>query len=816
MLIKHLFEKDISRSINGVVMADQLDEASIWQELDEFVVTKELNLYLRKFFSTYLDAMDRPKDPNVAGKIGVWVSGFFGSGKSHLIKVLSYLLQNRNHAHGGQTRHAVEFFETKIQDAMLLGDVKRAVASNADVILFNIDSKADHRAGRDAILQVFLKVLNEMQGYSGDHPHIAHLERHLNGRGKLDQFHKAFREATGTEWVAERDAYEFRRDEIVQALSGVLGQSTKAVEKWIDTAESTFSLTVENFCKWVREYLDSRGPDHRIIFLADEVGQFIGSDSHLMLNLQTITENLGTICGGRAWIVVTSQEDIDRVLGEMKRVRANDFSKIQGRFKTRLSLSSANVDEVIQTRLLSKQETATGKLQALFAEKGDILRNQLRLDAAMTFKSYRDGDDFARNYPFAPYQFQLVQKIFEAIRKAGATGVHLARGERSMLDAFQSAAIQIKDQEVGLLVPLYRFYPSIEGFLDTAVKLTIDQAGTNPGLEPFDILLLQVLFLVRYVDEIKGTVDNLVTLCLDRIDADRLALRRQIEESLQRLEKETLINRNGDIYFFLTNEERDISREIKSVELNSGEDTKLLGELIFEDVLKGRRKYRFPANDMDFSFNRVCDMFPVGNRVDGGLAVSAISPLADEYELYRDNSKCLLDSGNEGGQVLIRLGDDESLGRELQTYKRTDRYIANKSDGTLPESARRILRDFAEENRGRRERLTTLLTEMIVEADYFVAGQVFRPSAASPPMIVDQALEYLVKNTFSKMPYILKKRDNPEQEIQAVLRSNDVGQQTLAIQMPESNPQAIEDIRQYIDGCTPGKRALDYAARASG
>ena len=115
-------------------------------------------------------------------------------------------------------------------------------------------------------------------------------------------------------------------------------------------------------------------------------------------------------------------------------------------------------------------------------------------------------------------------------------------------------------------MPLYDFYPSIESFLDTAVKKTIDQAETNPSLEPFDIQLLQVLFLIRYVEEMKGNVDNLVTLCLEQIDADRLALRRRIEESLGRLEKETLISRNGDDYFFLTNEERDINKEIKAVE----------------------------------------------------------------------------------------------------------------------------------------------------------------------------------------------------------------------------------------------------------
>jgi len=179
MQIQHLFQRDILRPINGVVKADQLDAASVWQELDEFVVTKELLQHFRTFFTRYCEAIQHPNDPNVAGNIGIWISGFFGSGKSHFMKVLSYLLRNAEHHHAGQSKKAVDFFEDKIEDAMLFGDIKRAVASRTDVILFNIDSKADNRTGRDALLAVFLRVLNEMQGYSGDHPHIAHLERYF-------------------------------------------------------------------------------------------------------------------------------------------------------------------------------------------------------------------------------------------------------------------------------------------------------------------------------------------------------------------------------------------------------------------------------------------------------------------------------------------------------------------------------------------------------------------------------------------------------------------------------------------------------------
>src|SRR5258708_26945707 len=143
------------------------------------------------------------------------------------------------------------------------------------------------------------------------------MERYLENKGKLEKFKEAFREVSGSDWVKERDAYDFHRDDVMKALTATIQISTESAEKWIDGAESSFALTIENFCKWVKEYLDSKGPAHRLIFLVDEVGQFIGTDSHLMLNLQTITEELGVICNGRPSVPVTSPEDITALLGDI-------------------------------------------------------------------------------------------------------------------------------------------------------------------------------------------------------------------------------------------------------------------------------------------------------------------------------------------------------------------------------------------------------------------------------------------------------------------------------------------------------------------
>ncbi len=228
MKIRELFTEPIDRPINGVIKADQRDAESIWQELDEYVVTKQLTEYFRRFFDAYLAAADNPKDPVLSARMGVWVSGFFGSGKSHFIKILSYLLENIEAVNPGDGQHkrAAEFFDySKIEDPMLLADVQRATRGSADVILFNIDAKADSKSDRDVILQVFLRVFNEKLGYSGDAPHVADMERHLVSKGAYDSFKTAFAEKNGSPWEAERDAVDFLRDDVVHALAKALNQS---------------------------------------------------------------------------------------------------------------------------------------------------------------------------------------------------------------------------------------------------------------------------------------------------------------------------------------------------------------------------------------------------------------------------------------------------------------------------------------------------------------------------------------------------------------------------------------------------------------
>ena len=435
MIIKEIFEKSIDRPLEGVIKVGKDTEEAVYEEVSEYVVTKELKGYFTTFFEKYADALK-----SKTNDVGVWISGFFGSGKSHFLKILSYILGNKII----RGKRAYQYFEDKINDAMIVANMKAASDYNSDVILFNIDSvsDADAKTNKEGLVKVFNKVFNRMQGFSESMPWLAELERQMVKNGTYENFKNEFKKICGDEWENRRDDFYFEEDNIVEALSKTNNITLEAARNTYQKAESNFSLSIDQFAIKVREYIESKGRNHNVIFMIDEMGQYIGNDSGLMLNLQTIVERLGVECGGRAWVFVTSQEAIDTV---SKNINNKDFSKIQGRFSIRISLSSSNVDEVIKKRILAKNEFATDSLKEMYAQKGAVIKNLISFSSdTPDIKIFKSDKDFVEIYPFLPYQFNLLQSAYNSIRNRGASGKHLSEGERSLLSAFKESAMNLR------------------------------------------------------------------------------------------------------------------------------------------------------------------------------------------------------------------------------------------------------------------------------------------------------------------------------------------------------------------------------------
>ncbi|WP_168384714.1 hypothetical protein [Acinetobacter indicus] len=241
MNIQQLFAKDLMRNINGVIKAEQVDALNVFSELDEYVVTNELETHFSTFFENYADAVKQPIG-TYTNKMGVWISGFFGSGKSHFLKILSYILANTTVEGDPEKRRPIDFFVDKVKNKDTLVNMQTAVTRPTDVILFNIDARANTDDREDAILKVFLKVFNDLAGYCAELPHVAHFERHLVETGSYEKFKEKFKEIHGSSWEIERDAYNFYYDEIAEAFSFATGQSLESSLRTIEGIEQNFSV----------------------------------------------------------------------------------------------------------------------------------------------------------------------------------------------------------------------------------------------------------------------------------------------------------------------------------------------------------------------------------------------------------------------------------------------------------------------------------------------------------------------------------------------------------------------------------------------
>lgn len=789
MRIQEMFKKSITRDIQGVVIAGQGEKTNIATELEEYVVTPELQRHFADFFTAYAKGIN-----GNTTKMGVWISGFFGSGKSHLLKILSYILDNEVIG----DKHAIDFFidDKKISDPMVLADMKLAANTPSDVIIFNIDAKSesDGKSNKDAIVNVFLKVFNNSLGFCGAIPYIADLERKLTEDGKYEEFKASYQKVTAHDWYEERHEFLSKQDRVVNALVDMGYMSEKAAWNWCDAAIGDYQISIEDFAKRVKAYIDSMGNNHHVVFLVDEIGQYIGDDSKLMLNLQTVTEELGRECMGKAWVIVTSQQDIDSIT----KVKGNDFSKIQGRFDTRLSLSSANVDTVIKKRILDKNETAAQTLRLLYEQKSTIIKNLIVFNDGVEKKLYANDRDFAEVYPFIPYQFNLLASVLTSIRTHGASGKHLSEGERSMLALFKESAEAIKEKEVGAIVPFHRFYDALENFLDHSHKGVIMKAYDNNYINPdhkesdvFTINVLKALFMIKYVLEIESNIDNIVSLMVENIDDDRITIKEKVEESLKVLMRQMLVQKNGSLYVFLTDEEQEINREIDSQNVEMAEVINKVSEMIFEDIFTDK-KYRYPTFNgrYSFGFNQAVDDRPYksGQGYDFGLRI-----LTPWYEGGNDDTTLRMMSG-QGREVLVVLPNDAAFLDEIRQYLKIEKFLRLNTSTQLAKyetikEAKRV------EMRERNANAKLYLTESLKEATIYVNGDTIRTSAKEVTGRISESIGRLVQIVYNKLSYIDVACG--EAEIRKMFHSTN--QLTLGLEgTTEPNTHALDDVLAFI------------------
>ena len=784
MKLKDMFKKPIDRDIRGVIKVGQKEEENIRQELEEYVVTNELQKHFRDFFSVYSKGISGNTDD-----MGVWISGFFGSGKSHLLKILSYLLSDRE-ING---KKAIDYFleDNKIKDEMVIADMKRACQISTDSILFNIDSKSDSAGnkGKDDILKVFLKVFNEMQGFSPI-PHLADLERELAENNKYEEFKEKFREINQKEWIEERHKFNFIRTKVVKALEEIGFMNEVEAKDWLEISKKDYSISIENFSKMVNKYIKAKGNNHHVVFFVDEIGQYIGENTDLMLNLQTVTEDLGIHCKGKAWVVVTSQQAIDSIT----KVKGNDFSKIQGRFKTRISLTSTDVSEVIKKRILDKNEYANTELSMVYDEKESIIKNLILFDDNAEKKMYENKLDFQEVYPFIPYQFQILSHVLTSIREHGASGKHLSEGERSMLAMFKEGAEKYKNNETGVLVSFDKFYDGLQSFLDHSHSIVITRAIENGYINPdkeencFNVNVLKVLFMIKYVKEIKGTLENITTLMVENIDEDRIVLKEKVQEALNILIKQTLVQKSGETYIFLTNEEQEVEKIIDKIDVDTNEILKKISEKVFDNFYAEKKYQYLKFKDYNFFFNQKVDDVTKGNTL-YDIGINVITPNSD----YSGNESLLMMKSSQEKSVFIDLGENSSYINEIEMDIKIEKFLKSGELEGLPQGS--VIKEKKTlERKEHLENSNLLIEEALRNAQYYVNGNKVNINAKDYKSKINEALGKLVNIVYSKLEYITKPMN--EENIREIFAEKE-NTLTTAVTV-KHNENAITEIVNHV------------------
>ena len=807
MRIQSMFKDDINRKINGVVKVDQDESSVLVQELNEYVITRELKKHFITFFNNYIESFNE-----TTADIGVWISGFFGSGKSHFLKMLSYLLENKE-VQGVKT---VERFRAKFADdpaTFMLID--RATKGRTDTILFNIDIEGSINKDKTAVLRVFAKMFYNYLGFYGENLKVAKLEQFIAKKGKTEEFRRVFEEKNGASWLESRDAYAFFEDDIVATLQDVLGMSEQAASNWFNGTE-TVETSIAQLVSEIKEYVDTQPRDFRLLFMIDEVGQYVGGDTDLLINLQSLVEKIGSECGGKVWVVCTGQEAIDEII----KARENEFSRIQARFKTRLSLSSSSADEVIQKRILLKTDEAEHDLEQVYAANDSVLRNLFSFtDAILDIKGYTGAGEFAKNFPFVPYQFILMQKVFAEIRKHGNSGKHLSGGERSMLSGFQEAAQKIEDKDEYALAPFYLFYDTVHTFLDSSIRRVIERceraAIDGNGIEPQDVDVLKLLYLVRYVDDVKANLDNIVILMADDIRLDKITMREQVRGSLDRLMSQNYIGRAGDTYNFLTDEEQDIQREIKNTPVATADIVGRIAQMIFADIYT-TKKFRY--GKYDFAFDQMVDGQAVG-ALTGGMMLRVLTVATDPTE--KNELRLMVESA---GRAIVVLAENPYY-ESLESAMKIRKYVKQRNVAQLPKSVQDIIRDQQDEAGKYELTAAENLKKAIAEAEFYVDGEHIEIKGGDAKSKIDQALEYLVAHVYSDLGLITKFAET-DADIYKILHGEEIClpgtepnrdaaakvEKYLEIQFNQNLPTTMSDLQDRFQKKPYGWREIDIAA----
>ncbi len=569
--IKTLFTNDIHRRIEEVIKVDQTDEQILLDEISEYVVTDAIRSHYTSIFEAY---RERPNKPTEG--VAIWVSGFFGSGKSSFAKMLGLSISNRVIAgESAAERFAQRAGDKKIQ--VLLKAIAEKIPTHA--VIFDVSTDRGIRSGNQTLTEIMYGLFLQSLGYAKDLD-LSELEIELESRGELDRFKQAFRRRfSGREWDQEKGHLAFAFNEASVVLNEVDPIRFPSPDSWWKAAKGKNDITPGRLAERATELMKRRRPGQSLIFVIDEVGQFVARDVQKMLDLQAVVQNLGVKGRGKHWVVITSQEKLGELVSGLDDKKI-ELARLMDRFPLQVHLEPSDISEVTSRRVLAKNAAAQAALGKLFDEHRGRLTEHTRLSADIKLPELT-RDSFIDLYPLLPYQIDLIIQVVSGLRTQGGASKHVGGANRTIIKLAQqlliNPAVNLAELPLGSLVRLDQVYDLVEGNIGSEVRAKITAIAKeldHPLAQP----VAKVICLLQYVKSVHRTAENIAAALHPGVATDsQLAA---VKEALRRLEAAQKVRRGDDGYRIPTPAEDDWERNRNGISPKPGDAHRVFSEVL--------------------------------------------------------------------------------------------------------------------------------------------------------------------------------------------------------------------------------------------
>ncbi len=581
MKLQDIYKRKVTEELNPVVSVSDYTQKTVNTEINEYVFTDEIIRYL------YL-VLNAIREGNYHQN-GIWINGYFGTGKSHFLKYLNYCFKKEYRDRALARLEDAVFERDPLTHPESRSDVypadMRAVAdwlkcTEIDTVLFNIGDKVtgDKRDEDASFTKAIWQEFNKFRGFNRENIALAqYLEKPLAEKGKLEEF-KRLMDEEGFDW--EHDCLQLAATEIdfVMEIAKQVEPSLSYDTIRENIKKSNISLSVENLTAELNNYIRTRGDNYRLLFFIDEISMFIGGKRQLLLQLQQIVVRIQEDCNGKVWLGCTAQQDLTELVDSIQiQNTADDYGQIKGRFPVRVALKGANTEFVTKKRVLGKEDAVVGEIGRLYDKNKDAISAQFNLPTS--YNVFGDKEDFISYYPFVPYQFQLLIQVFDSFVTKQFVDKEVKGNERSVLKITHNTVYNTRDEEVGKFISFDQFYSAMfEAGLQPKgrrARRNADSVIVKYTDVDFGKRVVDVLYMICNISEndqmlFPATIDNVVTLLMTDIDQNRLELKQKVERVMEFLKQESIIRlilgKDGapDTWQFYSEDESEVASIIAS------------------------------------------------------------------------------------------------------------------------------------------------------------------------------------------------------------------------------------------------------------